>query len=292
MKRYFSLALLAALAAFLAFLAACGDAEIEPWDFNDYMLATEGQGEALDDFIKNWIEECSGEDSYSDKCGSINGGGGNSSASTGGDGDDNSSSSAGGDGDDNSSASTGGDGDDNSSASTGGNGSSSSSKNNSSSSKNSSSSTGSSSSSSSKNSSSSTGGGSGSSSSSAGGGGGNGTCAYQASWCGGTPTNAADVTKITANIQNGQYNNGATPGCFFVADITAGSSNNRKLVVNGKTLGANSGDPCYGNNGSGFNYTANGCAGHLNSIKEDGGFYVLGNSAENLTITSGSPSCN
>jgi hypothetical protein len=133
MKRYFSLALLAALAAFLAFLAACGDAEIEPWDFNDYMSATEGQGEALDDFIKNWIEECSGEDPDSNKCGSINGGG-NSSASTDGDGDDNSSASTGGDGDDNSSASTGGNGDDNSSASTGGNGSSSSSKNNSSSS--------------------------------------------------------------------------------------------------------------------------------------------------------------
>jgi hypothetical protein len=149
MKRYFSLALLAALAAFLAFLAACGDAEIEPWDFNDYMLATEGQGEALDDFIKNWIEECSGEDPPDpDKCGSINGGGGNSSASTGGDGDDSSSVSTGGDGDDNSSASVGG-GDDNSSSS----------KNNSSSSTGS----GSGNSSSSKNSSSSTGGGSSSS---------------------------------------------------------------------------------------------------------------------------------
>ncbi|MDR0516346.1 MAG: hypothetical protein LBH25_04805 [Fibromonadaceae bacterium] len=193
MKRYFSLALLAVLAAFLAFLAACGDAEIEPWDFNDYMAATEGQGDALDDFIKNWIEECSGEDPDPDKCGPSKGGGGDGTSSNSNGGDTSSNSNGG--GDDNSSASAGG-----------GDGNSSSSRSNSSSSMGGS---GTGSSSSRSNSSSSTGGGGTSSSSN-----------------GGTPSSNSGGGNC-ASVQDWPLNWSQPPVCFTASSTVCENKNSK-----------------------------------------------------------------
>jgi len=124
---------------------------------------------------------------------------------------------------------------------------------------------------------------------------GNNSCAYQPGWCGNNNNyqTSAEVPLASANIQNGQMNNNSVGGkCFFVKSITSGSTNNMKLTINNIAVGNTNGSACYGNNGSGFNFSANGCQAYLETIKKDDGYYILftGNDG-NVGFTFGSPSC-